>query len=90
LKNRGKGIADEDRNRYLISAGVIKNRMLTTAGIYDKQILQPAVSPMKSSEISWLTGLSKPTVLQHLKKLKELDLIKKTGSGAQTKYEIFR
>jgi len=57
---------------------------------YDKQILQSAVSPMKSSEISELTGLSKPTVLQHLKKLIELDLIKKTGSGAQTKYEIFR
>lgn len=52
LKNRGKGIADEDKNRYLRSAGVIKNRMLTNAGIYDKQILQPAVSPMKSSEIS--------------------------------------
>jgi hypothetical protein len=80
LKNRGKGIADEDRNRYLISAGVIKNRMLTNAGIYDEQILRSTVSSMKSSEISWLTGLSKPTVLQHLKKLKELDLINNNSS----------
>lgn len=69
---------------------IFKKNLSMVLDDYDKQILQSAVSPLKSSEISELTGLSKPTVLQHLKKLKELDLIKKTGSGAQTKYEIVR
>jgi DNA-binding Lrp family transcriptional regulator len=50
---------------------------------YDKQILQSATFPLKSSEISELTGLSKPIVLQHLKKLIELELIKKTGYWAR-------
>jgi hypothetical protein len=35
---------------------------------YNKQILQSAVSLLKSSEISELTGLLRPTVLQHYKK----------------------
>lgn len=76
-----------DPNRFAV---IFKKTLSMVLDDYDKQILQSAVTPMKSSEISELTGLSKPTVLQHLKKLKELDLIKKTGSGAQTRYEIVR
>ena len=57
---------------------------------YDKKILQSTVSPMRSGEIAEIAGISKPTVLQHLKRLEELELIRKIGSGARTRYEIVK
>ena len=76
-----------DPNRFAV---IFKKTLSMILDDYDKQILQSAVSPLKSSEIAELTGISKPTVLQHLKKLEQLELIRKIGSGAQTKYEVVR
>ncbi len=76
-----------DPNRFVV---IFKKDLSIILDDSDKQILQSAVSPMKSSEIAELVGMSKPTVLQHLKKLEELELIKKIGSGARTRYEIVK
>lgn len=76
-----------DTNRFTV---IFKKTLSMILDDYDKKILQSAVSPLKSSEIAELTGISKPTALQHIKKLEQLKLIRRIGSGSQTKYEVVR
>ena len=53
----------------------------------DRDILRILSSPKRSSEIAKELGISKPTVIAHLKKLEGLGLIEKEGSGPQVKYK---
>lgn len=54
----------------------------------DKSILKILSTPKKSGELAKELGVSKPTVLSHLKKLEGLGLVKKEGRGPQVKYRI--
>jgi ATP-dependent DNA helicase RecG len=54
----------------------------------DQKILDILVEPLKSSELSKFIGKTKPTIIQHLKKLEQLGLIKKIGTGPQIKYKL--
>ena len=52
----------------------------------DKSILKILSTPKRSSEIAKELGISKPTVLSHLKKLEGLGLVKKEGRSPHIKY----
>ncbi len=52
----------------------------------DMEILKILTEPKKSGEISEVIGLSKPSVLFHIKKMMRFGFIKKVGEGPQTKY----
>jgi len=52
----------------------------------DMEILKILTEPKKSGEISEVIGLSKPSVLFHVKKMMRFGFIKKVGEGPQTKY----
>jgi DNA-binding MarR family transcriptional regulator len=54
----------------------------------DENILKVLSTSKKSSEIAKEIGVSKPTVVAHLKKLEGLGLVKKEGGRPQTKYRI--
>lgn len=54
----------------------------------DKNILKILSTPKRSGEIAKELGISKPTVLSHLKKLEGLGLVKKEGMGPQVKYRV--
>ncbi len=54
----------------------------------DKKILEILTSPMRSSEISSYINMTKPTTLNHLKKLEQLGLVQRIGEGPQTRYKI--
>ena len=55
----------------------------------DKRILEILKTPKSSSDIGKIVNLSKPSVVNRLKKLENLGLIKKIGSGNKTKYITF-
>ena len=54
----------------------------------DKKILELLSTPKSSSDIGKIVSLSKPSVVNRLKKLENLGLIKKIGSGNKTKYVV--
>lgn len=54
----------------------------------DRKILELLVIPRRSGEIPEAIDLSKPAVVERLKKLESLGLIRKTGKGAHVKYFI--
>ncbi len=53
----------------------------------DKNILKILSTPKRSSEIARELGISKPTVLSHLKRLESLGLVKKEGKSPNIKYK---
>jgi len=66
----------------------IKKDLETLLNETDLRILSILVEPMKSSEISKNIGATKPTTIQHLKKMEQLGLVKKIGTGPQTRYKL--
>lgn len=54
----------------------------------DRNILKILIMPKKSGEIARELGISKPTVLSHLKKLEGLGLVKKEGKSPHIKYKV--
>jgi len=66
----------------------IKKDLETLLNETDLRILKILIEPMKSSEISKNIGTTKPTTIHHLKKMEQLGLIKKVGTGPQTKYKL--
>jgi ATP-dependent DNA helicase RecG len=66
----------------------IKKDLETLLSETDLRILNILVEPMKSGEISKKIGKTKPTTIQHLKKMEQLDLVKKIGTGPQTRYRL--
>jgi ATP-dependent DNA helicase RecG len=52
----------------------------------DLRILKILTEPKKSGEISEAIGLSKPSVLLHVRKMMRFGFVKKIGKGPQTKY----
>ena len=72
-------------NRFEV---VFKKRTEELLDNVDRKILQLLVIPRRSGEISEAIGLSKPAVVERLKKLESLGLIRKTGRGAHVKYVV--
>ena len=54
----------------------------------DRKLLDILTHPMRSSEIAESLGKSKPTVLDHLRKLEEIGLVIKEGRGPHTRYRV--
>jgi ATP-dependent DNA helicase RecG len=54
----------------------------------DNRILKHLNVPLKSNDLAVRLDVSKNTVLRRIKKLMELGLVEKKGSGAQTRYVI--
>ncbi|UUX93286.1 RNA-binding domain-containing protein [Methanoplanus endosymbiosus] len=54
----------------------------------DNRILKHLNVPLQSNDLAVRLGISKNTVLRRIKKLRDLGLIEKKGSGAQTHYVI--
>ena len=67
---------------------VFKKRTEELLDDVDRKILELLVIPRRSGEISEAIDLSKPAVVERLKKLESLGLIRKTGKGAHVKYFI--
>ncbi len=57
-------------------------------GEMDRKLLDMLNHPMRSSEIAYALGKSKPTVLAHLRKLEEIGLVTKEGRGPHTRYRV--
>ncbi|NJE00450.1 helix-turn-helix domain-containing protein [Thermococcus sp. JdF3] len=65
---------------------VFKKRTETLLDEKDKIILELLSRPRSSTELGDALGLSKPAVLERLDRLRKLGLVKRTGSGRNTRY----
>ncbi len=67
---------------------IFKKDMTKLIDETDEKILALLITPKKSSEIAKEIGLSKPTIIERLKRLEKLKLIKKEGKGPRIRYRV--
>ncbi|GEM_PF-592422 len=54
----------------------------------DRRILELIIVPKRSGELAEILGISKPSVLKHLKHLQQLGLVEQIGGGGHIKWTV--